>query len=810
MARNVDFSVNVDVNDNVQPSIGRLRELKKEIRNVAAGSSEFRALRAEMDDINDSLKAAKTGAGNFTDILGKIPGPIGDIGSQASMAVDALKGFGMLNMNSLKNSFKDLKDDVMTGVKGLGALTGVTGLFTKTNRSAAVSLGEVAVGEAVAETGAVTLGTTIKTVLISSGIGLLVVALGASVALLYKFATAESDTSKSVDKLTQTLEFQKEAFDNNVQDSKNAGDQKIAVMKINGAKEYQIATEVANQSVAKQKELGKRTIEAYQAYWTAESLVRNAKNTDDLKKAAETRDKALEESKKANRDYLNQISETNIKEAEALASRRNADYESFVKTSHSQYAEKAEMLKRQGKSTIDIQIQENKDLQEYNKKYHKDNTEALLAGQALQTQKLLEFKDIKKSIQEAIAVDDNSKADLEIETTQKKYKKLIELAGKNKENVKALKDAEAHELSRITGTYANKERDENIKKLDSIIADENRSYTTRLELVDQKEQEINNKWYEKESDRNKDLEDLIKQRSDLYVKESETQMSEDVKKSDSSIAKNQAIFDNETLTYEMRLEAVNKNEDDIKNKIFTSEDERTAALKANSDKRKEIMQSEFEAKQAITLAEIGLVSQLGQFMQQIAGSNKELAITGIVIEKAASIASIISNTAIANAKSVAAMPLTLGQPWVTINTIAAGLSIAGVVASAAQSISQINSAGQTSTSSESPTSSGSKYEKGGLLRGVRHAQGGISTPIGELEGGEYIINRASTQSFLPLLDRINAMGQGVQVSSGNVSSDFENKGMLSQSTQILKTYVVATEMTSEQEKQKKIRDLSRL
>jgi hypothetical protein len=86
-----------------------------------------------------------------------------------------------------------------------------------------------------------------------------------------------------------------------------------------------------------------------------------------------------------------------------------------------------------------------------------------------------------------------------------------------------------------------------------------------------------------------------------------------------------------------------------------------------------------------------LFEQFNNLLGQIAGKNKGLAIAGIVISQAASIGQIIANTAIANAKSVAASPLTLGQPWVAINTISAGLSIASTIAAAAKSIQQINS-----------------------------------------------------------------------------------------------------------------------
>jgi hypothetical protein len=130
-----------------------------------------------------------------------------------------------------------------------------------------------------------------------------------------------------------------------------------------------------------------------------------------------------------------------------------------------------------------------------------------------------------------------------------------------------------------------------------------------------------------------------------------------------------------------------------------TEFQRTEIRKKYSDQRAAITTAEIqtekaamEAKHAINMAYLDLFAQFGNTLTQLAGKNKALAIAGIVISQAASIGQIIANTAIANAKAVAANPLAFGQPWVTINTISAGLSIASTVAAAAKSIAQINSA----------------------------------------------------------------------------------------------------------------------
>jgi hypothetical protein len=91
----------------------------------------------------------------------------------------------------------------------------------------------------------------------------------------------------------------------------------------------------------------------------------------------------------------------------------------------------------------------------------------------------------------------------------------------------------------------------------------------------------------------------------------------------------------------------------------------------------------------IAQAYTDLAGNLGNALRSIAGKNKTLQIAAIVAEQASAVSRIISNTAVANAKAVAASPLTAGQPFVAINSISAGLSIASAIASAAKGISAV-------------------------------------------------------------------------------------------------------------------------
>ena len=116
----------------------------------------------------------------------------------------------------------------------------------------------------------------------------------------------------------------------------------------------------------------------------------------------------------------------------------------------------------------------------------------------------------------------------------------------------------------------------------------------------------------------------------------------------------------------------------------------TKAVKTGEGTRTSIMLEEAESRNNILMAEADALMGLGNILASLAGENKGLAIAAVVIQRAAAIAQIISNIAIANVKAIAASPLTMGQPWVAINSISGGIAAAAVVAESIASIGEIN------------------------------------------------------------------------------------------------------------------------
>ena len=209
-------------------------------------------------------------------------------------------------------------------------------------------------------------------------------------------------------------------------------------------------------------------------------------------------------------------------------------------------------------------------------------------------------------------------------------------------------------------------------------------------------------------------------------------------------------------------------------------------------------------------------AQVGQILQQIAGERKELALLGLAIEKAAAIASIGINAAknfIADGG--------IKSPLAWANLTASVVQAAAVGASYFLGVAAIKRAGTTTsgtsgggtgggTSGDPYNGLGRNYGDGGMIEGPLHAQGGVMI---NAEGGEAVMTRGAVTMFAPLLSAMNQMGGGTSFSRAAVGQSSSDNPKVSNSTlqpQIIKTYVVSNDMTSEQQKQARLKDLSTL
>lgn len=615
MAKKIE--VEIDVTTNVEPSIAELKRLKKEIKDTAAGSAEFALLQQQINDTEDAIKAARTGASNFSEVLGQLPGPIGEIGNKVSGAVNTLKQFGALKLTDLKASFVEFGKDLGDAAKGLGKLTGITKAYTALNGFLAKSFQAVGVAEGAAATGA----RALSAALIATGIGALVVLLATAASALYEMASGEKEAAAAADTLNRALERQNELLELNAADTNRRNKVELARLKSQGATAQTIRETQFRQAKETYETAYKDEQEAIKIY--NDNL--GKADAEGLKKLTEN----LTKKEQARKDAYATAQEVGLNnKADELKEEENKNRE----------------LAGKGKALSDKKIAEKqRELDELKKLRESDLAE------------------IRKGEEDAFKSTLTERERTEYEVNQK-YASLIATATKYNQDTTILETGLQAELKTMRDKFAVEDADKK-KELDDKEIE-------RLKKVGEEERGII----------------LLGLQSKLEALDAEN------KKIDGD--------------FEMDLQRLAEQKDILKQQETTelqntelNEFEKTQIRKKYADARMDVTNQEIatekaaaEAKQAINMAYLGLFQQFGNTLSQLAGKNKALAIAGVIISQAAAIGQIISQTGIANAKAIAASPLSLGQPWVAINTISAGLSIAGAVASAAKSIQQINQA----------------------------------------------------------------------------------------------------------------------
>ena len=672
------IKVQVDVQTDVEPSLAALRALKKQLRDTAAGSQEFIALQQQIDDVQDSLVAARAGAGNFADVLGGLPGPIGAIGGQASGLITSLKQFGQLKFANIQASFVELGRDLADVAGGFLQLTGITKVYTVTNNALAKSFVAVGIGEQAAAVGAKALSAA----LVATGIGALVVLLGAAASALYELATGTKAAEAATKSLTSAIESQNRILDLNQKATANRQKVTIAQMKAAGKSESDIRKYQIDQS-----------FKDYEAAYEAEVEARKIYNKN-IKKADDAGAKQL---------------------GENLAKREQATKDARATYLETGYNAKAEEIKAEEAANKELAGKQ------------KQASDARLADRKR------ELAELRKGLDDA-RLTTLSEKDKELTIVKTKYDELRAKAIKFGEDTKVIEQARAKENSAIAEKYAKEDLEKKRKEYDDTLALEEQQLTLRLAKGQVSETEYQNSLFELRKNAAiqneilnneslaKDsvgLEQALQKNKEYIAATIDLEKYNTEQKKISSEEQRQILLNGLQSQFEA-LDKANKQSDldfeqdmvrfaeqreilaeqeliDLANEDLT-EFQKTEIRKKYADQRTAIVESEIateraamQAKHEINMAYLGLFEQFGNLLGQIAGKNKGLAIAGIVISQAAAIGQIIANTAIANAKSVAASPLTVGQPWVTINTISAGLSIASTVAAAAKSISQINS-----------------------------------------------------------------------------------------------------------------------
>jgi len=258
----------------------------------------------------------------------------------------------------------------------------------------------------------------------------------------------------------------------------------------------------------------------------------------------------------------------------------------------------------------------------------------------------------------------------------------------------------------------------------------------------------------------------------------------------------------EQTTYDRKVEILNKEQElldaDYQKKLALAgndavkkgqvELEYTKQKEALGKKREEIDNKEYENRIKIAQGTADMLGALSELVGKDTLAGKALGISQALI-----------NTYVGASEAIK-QKSTLPSPFDVITKV---VNVATIIATGLKTVREITAV--TVPTVDVPEVRIRKA-MGGVLQGPTHANGGIATPFGELEGGEMVVNRASTIMFRPELETINALGGGAR----DLNYSGFNGNITNNEPPIIKTYVVASEMSSQQEMDRIIQQRSKI
>jgi hypothetical protein len=438
--------------------------------------------------------------------------------------------------------------------------------------------------------------------------------------------------------------------------------------------------------------------------------------TEAEKKAAEEAKKKREEAAAKRREEEKKLAEQRVKDIEAgnkvvteayLAGLEDRDKEIYKRgeklntdlaaLEKAKQAKITEAIKAGNKDTTKIEEEFNANrllvLEGYNKDVDAINTKFDEEQKKKDEEKKQKERDAQKAaFEEAQLANENRTAQLE-----QRYNKEIALINEKEKMMLSVEGLSEEQKKQIRETAANERLSQQTARYDELIA-----------IIDEKEKLALSNTELTEAQKTKIVLDAQAERSAIE----KTRIDDEVL----GIENELALL---TTSFDRRKELIALKEAELLEQEGLTENQRTQIKQQAADERAAIDMAELEARAEMQNAYLDLAGQFGSFLKEIAGKNKKLAIAGVIVEQAAAIGKIVVNTGIANAKALAASPLTFGQPWIAINTISAALSIASSVAAGIKAIQQINSA----DSGTAPSAGGS------LPRSAGGAGGAASAPV---------------------------------------------------------------------------------
>ena len=849
----------------------QVKILTAELRRTKEGTAEFQLLSSKLGDAQDALAKTTAKSKDLFSSLSLLPGPIGQFFGQLNGAIGLLKTFSSFSLKDLQFQLKETLNDIKDIGKGFlglgdskkgaddltkslketaaqaGATSGAIGNLTKSTTAVvdadgklvdiktnminatkkqgqAVAQGTVALkaagaaalqlGEAekVATFWTTTLGRTIQGVLIGTGIGIAIVLIGELISALYSMASGEEEAKKAVDDLSDAIERQNILLAESLGQIDFENKKKLLLAKIANKSEkdlteitqeglkqrYQLIRNANSAALQEQKDLANR-VGKYAKISDETRATLLEKNLENLKKLGDDETKARE------------AIELNKLEAEVTSAQKSRE------TQKGGYDKKIEDAKTAEQTLLDLK---------------KENALSSIKDERIRQYKELELQaatEVDKI--NALKISDAKKEEIRNQIFLKYAKKQIDLKDKfNKEDMDKAKELadkkatfeeklEQYRIDAIANA-TEKEKEERQKKYDNELKELDKALKDKLISEQQYNAAIIN--IKKSLDNDIKKIDDDKTAKDLEAKQ---------KKLDDDIKILEIQIGAEKNTWNAYWDDRQKLLDTAKERELAetdiSEAKKNAIEKKYVQLSKDLQKEKFNATLGFISAGLSAFSNaIGQQQQinQLAQQNELDAAKGNAAEqdaikkkyfeknKKTQIAQAIIGTlqgAVQAYQSLAVIPV-VGP---ALGAVAAAAALVfGYKQVSLIKAQEYQGADAGGGSSAAPQANyGKNYADGGMINGPRHSQGGV--PI-NAEGGEAVMTRGSVTMFRPLLSMMNQMGGGTSFMPNLTTTSFDapktsnpaedNKPM------VIKSYVVSSELTNDQQRQARLKDLSTL
>jgi len=662
---------------------------------------------------------------------------------------------------------------------------------------------------AAAETAAATAGRVLKGVLISLGIGAIIVLIGELISQVIEWASSTKEAEAAQKKLNDELERTNELIELDKATFERANAERIANLKATGATEKQIR--------------GQQLKDRYDSYSRAfdneKEAIRQYNNA--LGKAdQETLKKLGDNLTKRGEDTRNALSSYRVLEAENRAAINKENEANAQKNKEKRDKDAADALAKR-KAELDAQIEleirsetTRKDVLEKLQKQRLDlekltGAQLLLAQQENQdklTEALKEDIDRNTDIRirsiDAIIEKEESAAEVDVERLKKLllHKRDIEL-----ENTELLLE----ERQALIAKYDQQIRDlENKQREDKLVADiaaNEGNFEVQIQLYKEFQQQIVNSENYTAAEKLKIVEDTNAKILEL----NDRRIADELVQIDNQLMNSELTYSEYyTKQQELYNQEIQRTKDLFQQKQIT-EEEYNQRIKEFSDARNSIRQAELESQIALFQAIGSGLSSLSNIVGEQTRAGKAFAVAATLINTYAAIAGQL--------KAFAGVPIP-------------GFAIAQAIATGLVGFVQVRKilstpipGGDGGSKGQTPPGSTPvgpiQVQAGGRARGgfVSGQGTGTSDSIpAMLSNGEFVVNARSTSMFGGLLNAINSAGQqprlqfalGGPVTPESAPTTGGLDLLAGMTERPIKTYVVANEMSNQQQFDRTIKSRS--